>query len=279
MKMFLKLCIVKEYKEQQLKEDGNVAENYISICRDSVSFYSAKKKEVVTLFGDGRQPEQKMDVAKFVSNDNNSVVLHLDGSVEVYGDNSYGQCDIGKIKEATFIALSSTCVFVVDSDKNIQVFGSLPQKTKDVVKKWRKVEKLVVSDSLIVSIDSSKKIRVAELTDGLVSTIKNIEGWNNVKKICVYKDVCVALFEDGKIAMTPYNDSYNEIQTWKNISDIVFDGTWLDYPWMGLLSWLENVNRLFWMLEEKKLVLGRTLSQFVVPIMPLEGMIKREDFT
>lgn len=221
------LNIVKEYKEQQLKEDGNVAENYISICRDSVSFYSAKKKEVVTLFGDGRQPEQKMDVAKFVSNDNNSVVLHLDGSVEVYGDNSYGQCDIGKIKEATFIALSSTCVFVVDSDKNIQVFGSLPQKTKDVVKKWRKVEKLVVSDSLIVSIDSSKKIRVAELTDGLVSTIKNIEGWNNVKKICVYKDVCVALFEDGKIAMTPYNDSYNEIQTWKNISDIVFDGTYV----------------------------------------------------
>lgn len=173
------------------------------------------------------EPEQKMDVAKFVSNDNNSVVLHLDGSVEVYGDNSYGQCDIGKIKEATFIALSSTCVFVVDSDKNIQVFGSLPQKTKDVVKKWRKVEKLVVSDSLIVSIDSSKKIRVAELTDGLVSTIKNIEGWNNVKKICVYKDVCVALFEDGKIAMTPYNDSYNEIQTWKNISDIVFDGTYV----------------------------------------------------
>lgn len=113
------------------------------------------------------------------------------------------------------------------SDKNIQVFGSLPQKTKDVVKKWRKVEKLVVSDSLIVSIDSSKKIRVAELTDGLVSTIKNIEGWNNVKKICVYKDVCVALFEDGKIAMTPYNDSYNEIQTWKNISDIVFDGTYV----------------------------------------------------
>lgn len=124
-------------------------------------------------------------------------------------------------------ALDLKGLFVVDSDKNIQVFGSLPQKTKDVVKKWRKVEKLVVSDSLIVSIDSSKKIRVAELTDGLVSTIKNIEGWNNVKKICVYKDVCVALFEDGKIAMTPYNDSYNEIQTWKNISDIVFDGTYV----------------------------------------------------
>lgn len=47
------------------------------------------------------------------------------------------------------------------------------------------------------------------------------------EKVCVHKDVCVALFEDGKIAMTPYSDSYSEIQTWKNISDIVFDGTYV----------------------------------------------------
>lgn len=221
------LNIVKEYKEQQSKEDKKAVGDYISICRDSVSFYSKKKKEVITLFGDGRQPMQKNDVAKFVSNDNNSVILYTDGSVEVYGDNSYGQCDVAKVKEAKFIALSSTCVFVVDLDKNIQVFGSLPQKAKEVVRQWKNVENLVVSDLLIVSIDTSKKIRGVELTDGLESTIKTIEGWNNVRKICVHKDVCVALFEDGKIVMTPYDDSYSEIRSWKDIRDIVFDGTYV----------------------------------------------------
>ena len=221
------LNIVKEYKDKQLKGDSNIAGDYISICRDSVSFYSAKKKEVVTLYGDGRQPEKKNDVAKFVSNDNNSVILYLDGSVEVYGDNSYGQCDIGKVKDAEFIALSSTCVFIVNSDKNIQVFGSLPQKAKSVVKRWKNVDDLIVSDSLILSIDTFQKIRGVELTDGLASTIKNIESWNGVKKICVHKDVCVALFEDGELVMAPYNEGYNEIQTWENIRDIVFDGTYV----------------------------------------------------
>lgn len=226
------LNIVKEYKEQQLKEDRSAVGDYISICKDSVSFYSGKKKEVITLFGDGRQPEQKYDVAKFVLNDNNSVILYTNGSVEVYGDNSYGQCDIGKVKDVKFIALSSTCVFIVDSDKNIQVFGSLPQKTKEIVKQWKNIESLVVSDSLIISIDTFKKIRGVNLTDELTDTVKSIESLSNVKKICVHNGICVALFEDEKLEMIPYNDTYSEIQTWENISDIVFDGTYV----VGLTS-------------------------------------------
>lgn len=80
-------------------------------------------------------------------------------------------------------------------------------------------------ERLLEDLDSAEhRVYCIDTNDG---TIEYIEGWNNVKKICVYKDVCVALFEDGKIAMTPYNDSYNEIQTWKNISDIVFDGTYV----------------------------------------------------
>lgn len=221
------LNIVNEYKEQYLKDNDNAVEDYISICRDSVSFFSAKKKEVVTLFGDGRQPEKKKDVAKFVSNDNNSAVLYLDGSVEVYGDNSYGQCNVSGVKNAEFIALSSTCVFIVDSKKNIQVFGSLSQKAKNIVKRWTNVECLVVSDTLIVSIDTSNKIQCVEMTDGVASTIKIIENWKGVKKLCLHRESCVALLEDGSIVMAPNNENFSEIKTWVDISDIVFDGTYV----------------------------------------------------
>ncbi len=221
------LTVVNKVREQQTKEARSVVRDYISICRDSVSFYSARNKNVVTIYGDGRQIDQKRNVAKFVSNDNNSVILYLDGSVEVYGDNSYGQCDADKVKDARFIALSSTCVFIVDSNKNIQVFGSLPQKAKSVLKQWKSIEHLVVSDSLIISIDTSNKIRGVDLTDELANTIKEIESWSSVKKICAHKGVCVALFEDGKLVMTPYNESYSEIQAWKNIRDVVFDGTYV----------------------------------------------------
>lgn len=218
---------VNEYKEQYVKDTGNTVGDCISICRDSVSFFSSKKNEVVTLFGDGRKPEKKKDVVKFVSNDNNSAVIFRNGSVEVYGDNTYGQCNVSGVKNAEFIAISPTCVFVVDSQKNVHVFGSLSQKAKETVKKWTDVDNLIVSDSMIVSIDTSKRIQCVDLTDELSNVVRDIENWNNVKKICLHKSSCVALLEDGSIVMTPNNESYGEIKTWVDICDIVFDGTYV----------------------------------------------------
>lgn len=221
------LNAVNEYKKQESKTNDDVTGDYISICRDSVSFFSAKKNEVITLFGDGRKTEKHKNVAKFVNNDNNYAVLNLDGTVEVHGDNSYGQCNVSVAENVKFITLSSTCVFIVDSNKNIHTFGSLTQRAQEIMKKWRNVEKLVVSDSLIISVDSSNKIRCIDLTDGLVETIKDIESWNNVKKICLYKGSCVALLEDGNIVMSPEGDAYREIKTWEDIIDIVYDGTYV----------------------------------------------------
>ena len=74
-------------------------------------------------------------------------------------------------------------------------------------------------ERLLEDLDSAEhRVYCIDTNDGTIEYDNGIDYWTNGQ---------LTIIKNGKIAMTPYNDSYNEIQTWKNISDIVFDGTYV----------------------------------------------------
>ena len=213
----------KQAEPDKLKSNKNT----LVVGRDSVGYISADTKRLRVVFGDGRKAIEEENVDQYLSNDSNLAILYADGTVKVYGDNTYGQCDVGNYSDIVDIAMSASCIYMVNNDGRVTVAGSIESKMKNAIVRWKDIKTIFASERLVIEITNTGEIKVTASIDS--SRLNRIKEWNGAKKICLRGRESVALFDDGTVRVFGAD---KEAEDWKEITDIAYDGTYI----IGLTS-------------------------------------------
>ena len=202
-------------------------EDTLVMGRDSVGYISSETKVLRVVFGDGRQAIEEENVDQYLSNDNNSAIRYADGTVKVYGDNTYGQCDVSDYSNIVDMALSATCIYLVNNNGKVTIVGSIDKRIKNAIMRWKDIRTIVASEMLVIGTTNTGEIKVTALSDS--RTLNKIKEWVGVRKICLHGCESVALFDDGTVKVFGAD---KEAEDWKEITDIAYDGTYI----IGLTS-------------------------------------------
>ena len=168
--------------------------------------------------------ELKNDIRRYSESERNSAILHKDGKIDVFGDNSYGQCNIGVVDTAATILCGPNCTYVVNKDGSIQVFGAL---IDNQIKKWNDISRLSCGAFHLLGLTNDKRVRIAG--EGLEeSIIRKVSNWRNVKSVCAATDCSVALFEDGTVSFAGRpDDPRSESESWTKIVSVKADASFV----------------------------------------------------
>ena len=223
---------VKDHKLNYEKQQNVEANNKLILGRDSIGFISRKNNELQIIYGDGRKPFIEKNVMTYVTGDNNYAILSVDGTVKVFGDNTYGQCNVAEYKELSDISISNTCTYLVRKDGRVNLAGAVDENARKGIENWKDILSISASDQMVIGLTKSGTIQVESLSDRNTSSVSKISGWKDVKKVKVHGTRCIALFEDGTVKTSWEDEHTTEIEKWNGITDIACDDSFV----LGLTS-------------------------------------------
>lgn len=189
---------------------------------DTVSFISDSGK-TLSIFGGENTFEKIQNVKQYSRSERNHAILFEDGKIEVQGDNSYGQCEIGDVISAVSVLCGPNSTYVITETGNVMIFGV---EIDEKIKTWKDITALACGSFHLLGLTKKKKVKIAgEMIEK--SVLNKISGWENVKSICAATDCSIALFEDGSVSFAGrQNDPRSEAENWTDIMAIKADSSY-----------------------------------------------------
>lgn len=203
--------------------DAGICE--LSVRRDRVAFLSGRDHTLRILYGDGRSPLEREDVAQYAVSETGEYILYRDGRVEARGDDSFGQCNTTGLGGILCVAPTGSGVFYADREGRILARGFVEERLLEETKRWRGVCRVAAGEKLVLGLTKEGNVLVASLLPEEIG--KKIKGTDHVKDIRVFRDSCLMLLKDGRVRFGGRpGDDRAEAETWRDVASVSLDGTY-----------------------------------------------------
>lgn len=203
-------------------EQNNVP-NRFALTGDSVVYISTNTNTII-IIKDDDNVERISGVLQYSASERNAAFLHNGGNISVEGDNSYGQCDIQKLRDITHILCAPNCLYAVNKAGEVSIVGAVIDNN---IKKWKNIKTLACGSFHILGLTKDNTVMIAgDMLDN--NMIKTVSNWRNVKSIAAATDCGVALFQDGTVGFAGRkNDARNEVKSWERIVSVSVDSSYV----------------------------------------------------
>lgn len=222
-KLYQEKMQIAKYKYILSQIEHHSEKSYFTLTGNSVAYVSDKENTLYIINGD-RSIEKISDVMQYSASERNSAILYRNGKLSVYGDDSYGQCDIQGLKDIAFVMCAPNCVYTVNKMGEVFVVGAVVDEN---IKKWKNMKSLVCGSYHVLGLtkDNTVKIGGYILDQNMIDIVSK---WKNVKSIAAATDCSVALFQDGTVAFAGRKDDpRNNIDLWENIEAVSVDSSYV----------------------------------------------------
>lgn len=140
---------------------------------------------------------------KAVLSEDHAVVLHRDGTVAAYGDNTDGQCEVSKWKNITGIAAGKGFTVGLTSDGKV-VYAGADSYGQAAAKKWKKVAYIAAGTDHVVGVKQDGTVLAAGKN---TQEECNVSDWKDIVCAAAGYDHTIVVNQNGDAAAAGYNGS------------------------------------------------------------------------
>ena len=166
-----------------------------------VSFLAVKRGVLVRIHGN-ETVETEEHVLQYDTTDRNTAILRTDGTVQVTGDDSFGQCATGSLTGITHILSGIDCTFAVNESGNVQAVGAL---WATECRNWHDIRSLACGTYHLLGLQSDGRVCLGgAMLDREVS--EQVKAWRDITAVAAATDCSAALRKDGTVAFAGRKD-------------------------------------------------------------------------
>lgn len=197
--------------------------NRFTLTGNSIAYISTNTNTII-IIKDDDNIERISGVLQYSASERNTAFLHDDGNISVEGDNSYGQCDIQKLRDIVYILCAPNCLYAVNKAGEVSIVGAVIDNN---IKEWKNIKTLACGSFHVLGLTKDNTVMIAGdmIDNNMIETVSN---WRNVKSIAAATDCGVALFQDGTVGFAGRkNDPRNEVESWERIVSFSVDSSYV----------------------------------------------------
>ncbi len=202
--------------------EQNNTPNRFTLTGDSVAYITANTNTLIIIHDDNAV--KTSGVLQYSASERNTALLREDGRVSVKGDNSYGQCDVQKLRDIVYISCAPNCLYAVNKEGDVSIVGAVIDNN---IKEWKNIKTIACGSFHVLGLTGDNTVMVAGdmLDNNMTETVSK---WKNVKSIAAATDCGVALFQDGTVGFAGrQNDSRKEVESWEKIVSVSVDSSYV----------------------------------------------------
>ena len=150
--------------------------------------------------------------------DEHVVVRKEDGTVEAFGSNEYGQCEVGDWTHIAAVAAGDTYTAGLREDGIVYIAGEL--ETADEVELWENIVEISALDKVLFGLKADGTL----VSSSLYGESGDYYEWENICSIACSHWAFAALTEDGNILISKGVSKFNElaeISGWTDVEQLV----------------------------------------------------------
>ena len=168
--------------------------------------------------------ETEEHVLQYDATDRNTTILRTDGTVQVTGDDSFGQCATGGLTGITYILSGSDCTFAVSKSGSVEAVGALwAAECRD----WHDICALACGTYHLLGLQSNGRVCLGgAMLDREV--LEQVKAWCDVTAVAAATDCSVALRKDGTVAFAGRKtDPRSACKDWTDIVSVNVDSAYV----------------------------------------------------
>lgn len=211
-------------KRAQIKNMQNVCEKKknFTLSENAVSYVSPcdGMQKITTVRGGSCSA---CAVRLYSASARHEVTLFMDGTLQATGENTYGQCDVGDLRNIVSVTAAPNATYAIDSGGNLKVRGLVSEPS---VKNWSSLTSIACGSYHIVGLTKEGRVLIAgDMLDENVK--KKVLSWKNAVSVAAAMEATLCLHQNGTVSFAGREtDPRREAENWKNIVSVAADSVY-----------------------------------------------------